>query len=370
MTTIHMETESVHATAQQMIRSAAQLAAQLQDLQSTTQRLDMAWQSRNSEKFNAEMQGLVNRLKAQQNILTELAMRVEREANEWEEVDQRGGAGAGQAGGNLSSSQVAISVSIVSFFTGLPIWLSAWLAKFFPEAKIVSPLAENPPTTAPNANSTSSQPSSKLGELMDKAKKEQEENARLEKERLEKEKAAETPKPKYISQYPAREADDTYLVGQEKNDSCAMASTKMAIERATGVEINESDLRKESHAIDGGYENKTKWGTDPSSMDDLVNTKHGDIATASYSNPGTQTVADLEKAANEGKGIVVDIKNSEWFGSANAHAVTVVGVTTKDGQQYVLVNDPWPPGVGKRLSIPASDFEKAWYGDANYISKK
>jgi hypothetical protein len=36
----------------------------------------------------------------------------------------------------------------------------------------------------------------------------------------------------------------------------------------------------------------------------------------------------------------------------------------------VLVNDPWPPGEGKRLSVPAEDFEKAWWGDAMYVSKK
>lgn len=70
-----------------------------------------------------------------------------------------------------------------------------------------------------------------LANLIDKAKKEQEEKERLEKERLEKEskKAAETPKPKYISQYSSREDDGTYLVGQEKSDFCSIASTKMAI---------------------------------------------------------------------------------------------------------------------------------------------
>lgn len=368
-----MQTENVHSTARQMTQIATQVNAQLEVLQSAIQKLDLAWQGgKKSEAVILEMQNTLNHLKVQQDFLAQLAMRVEHEANEWEEVDQNGGKGLGQASGNLSLLQPSVSISIASFFTGLPIWLSLWLAKFFPEPIIVSPIIDEKLIPTPINNSTSSQPKSKLGELMDKAKKEQEEKEKLEKERLRNEtrKTAETPKPKYISQYQAREDDGTYLVGQEKSDSCSIASTKMAIQRATGVDVNESDLRKESHAIDGGYENKTKWGTNPSSLDDLVNTKHSDIATASYNDPGTQTVTDLEKAASDGKGIVVSVKNSEWFGSENAHSVTVVGVTNKDGEQFILVNDPWPPGEGKRLSIPASDFEKAWWGDANYISKK
>lgn len=184
------------------------------------------------------------------------------------------------------------------------------------------------------------------------------------------EKAKQAPKPDHIKDYPARADDGTYLVGQEKNDSCSIASTKMALERV-GVDAKESDLRTDSSEIDGGYQdNNSKWGTNPSTLDDLVNNNFGDSASANYNDPGTQSIADLDKASNDGNGIVVSVKNSEWFGEANAHSVTVVDVTTENGEQMVQVNDPWPPGSGKRLSVPAADFERAWYGDAMYVSKK
>jgi len=368
MTTLHMQTETVHSAAQTLKQSSDVMNSQLQSVRQALQNLQAVWQGGACDLFFADTEVLIRSLIQQQEAISILADRVEREAQEWEQMDQRGAAGmqqvffGGQTTGNLSFSQLSIPVSIAGLFA-LPSWLSSMLAVFLPKSNIVSPLADDQ-TPAPVIQNTTNPPQqkSKFGDLIDKAEKESQQK--------ETQKQAETPKPKYISDYSARADDGTYLVGQEKSDSCAIASTKMAIKRATGVDVNESDLRKESNVLDGGYENNKKWGTSPSSLDDLVNSKHSDIATASYNDPGTQTIADLEKAANDGKGIVVSVKNSEWFGSENAHSVTVVGVSNESGQQVVLINDPWPPGVGKRLSVPTSDFEKAWWGDANYISRK
>jgi uncharacterized protein YukE len=385
-----MQTENVHATARQMAQGGEQAAAALQSLSRAMQGLQSSWKGGSGEEFGLEAQDVLRRLNVQTDYLLELAARVEREATEWEQVDRQGIGAAvpGAAGPSANALPLVAVSSIASLFVGLPAWLTSFLNRFFPSEPIISPLPDEPrvipsPVTPPT---TPAETKSKLGELMEKAEKERQEKERLEKEKLEQEKLErerlekekqeaerkkqeEAAKPKYISQYPARADDGTYLVGQEKNDSCAIASTKMALQRA-GIDSTESDLRTASHKLDGGYENTSKWGTNPSSLDDLVNTKYADKAVAEYKDPGSQTVSNLDAATNDGKGVVVSVKNTEWFGAANAHSVTVVDVTTVDGKQMVLVNDPWPPGEGKRLSIPADDFNRAWYGDAMYVSPK
>jgi len=304
--------------------------------------------------------------------LQTLAERLQREIQEWEDVDQRGAASMrGVLTGGLGISNVlrqapfmSATVSIASLLIGLPTWLSSLLDRFLPSTKTVSPLADES-ITFPHKNQTMNESNQKsiLGELLEKAEKEKQE--------IEGKKSIETPKPKYISQFPAREDDGSFLFGQEKSDSCSLASTKMALQHAVGIDASESDLRTVSSKLDGGYQNNpNKWGTSPSSLDDLVNNQHGNIADADYKAPGSQSINDLEQAAGDGKGIVVSVRNSEWLGSAQSHSVTIVGVEIQNSQKVVLVNDPWPPGEGKRLAIPLSDFERAWYGDAMYISKK
>lgn len=375
MTTLHMQTENVHATARQMTQTGQQAASSVQSLSQALQSLQSTWKGGGSEEFGMEAQDLLHRLNAQTDYLLELSARVEREATEWEEADRQGIAVAGAGVFSMSAKALPMLTvsSIAGLFAGLPSWLSPFLSRFFPQDAIVSPLPDETPAVPSLVTppTTPSDRKTKFGELIEKAEKERQEKERLEKEQQEAErkKQEEAERPKYISQFPARADDGTYLVGQEKDDSCAMASTKMALQRA-GVDASESDLRSASHKIDGGYENASKWGTNPSTLDDLVNTKYGDKAVAEYKDPGSQSVNNLDAATNDGKGVVVSVKSSEWFGSAKAHSVTVVDVTTENGKQVVLVNDPWPPGDGKRLTIPAEDFERAWYGDAMYVSPK
>jgi len=380
-----MQTESVHSIARQMAQNGERTAQAVNSLSRAIQSLESTWDGGSSEAFGMEMQDILRHLNTQAEMLMELAARVEREAAEWEETDRDG---FGDLKGTITSGMPGLPGFpvikpswvipwIVTTFVVLPPWLIDWLDRFFPQPPIISPIPDDtvvtPPSSTPTTESKDSK--SKLGELMDKAREEEERKKAEQKQAEEsqkpdeapKEKEAEQPKPAHISDYPAREDDGTYLVGQEKGDSCAIASTKMVL-HDLDVDVSESDLRDASNEIDGGYQNGKKWGTNPSSLDDLVNNKYGDKVTAEYN--GSQTVANLETAANDGKGIVVTVKNSEWFGSSEAHSVTVVGVTTENGKQMVLVNDPWPPGEGKRLSIPAEDFEGAWYGDAMYVSKK
>jgi uncharacterized protein YukE len=368
MVKIHLESDSARASAQSLRQSSAEFSEFLQEISSASRRLDSAWQGGDKDVFSSEMASLLRNFDARQEDLVALVSRLEREITEWEETDQRGAVGwHGPYSGGLeipvSALGLAASISAVSLLPGLPAWLSAFLQLFFPESPAVSPIVDEKPVIQPDASTTVPAPKNKFGDLLEKAEKER----KAEEEK----KKQEAPRPAHINDYPVREDDGSFLSGQDKNDSCSMASTRMALQRATGVDAKESDLRSASSKLEGGYENsKTKWGTTPTSLDDLVNNQYGNVASATYNNPGTQTISNLETAANNGQGIVVSVKNTEWFGSANSHSVTVVGVKTENGQEVVLVNDPWPPGTGKRLSVPADVFEKAWWGDAMYVSKK
>lgn len=383
MTTLHMETENVRSVAKQMMQTGEDTMQSLSVLNRSMLDLQSSWQGGGSQEFGEELKKIVSALNTQTELLVELAGRVEREAAEWEQADLNSlGGGLGNTAGSYSSSTGA-TYGVPSFFVGvllpnLPAWIRKWLDGFFPQPPVISPIPDEPVVTPPQTSEENGK--SKLGELMEKAKEEErkkaEQQAAEEKQKAEeaakaeaaaKEKAAEQPKPAHIKDYPAREDDGTYLVGQEKNDSCAIASTKMVL-HDMGIDETEEGLRKSSHEIDGGYHENSNWGTSPSSLDDLVNEKYGDKVTAEYTS--SQTLDDLQKASDGDKGIVVSVKNSEWFGESNAHSVTVVGVQEVDGKKMVLVNDPWPPGEGKRLSVPAEDFERAWYGDAMYVSKK
>jgi len=378
MTTIHLQTETGHSAARTLKYNSDMLSGQVYSLRQALGSLYVSWQGTASEEFNAEAESLLRGLQSRQESLAVLADRLQCEIEEWEEVDNRG---AGVMRGSITGGQgssgpsfalpIALSVGWLPL-AALPAWLSQWLTKLFPSETVVSPIVDDQP--APAVNETAQQPptfphqKSKFGELLEKAEKEKQEQ---EQGQQAVKPAEQTPKPDHIKDYPARADDGTYLVGQEKSDSCSIASTKMALERVE-VDAKESDLRTASSDIEGGYEDNTnKWGTNPSTLDDLVNSKYGDSASATYNNPDTQTISDLDTASNNGDGIVVSVKNSEWFGEANSHSVTVVDViTNENGKQMVLVNDPWPPGEGKRLEVPAEDFEKAWWGDAMYVSKK
>lgn len=367
MSTIHLQTDSARVSAQSLNQSGASLRDCLQELSNASRRLDSAWQGGDKDFFSSEMLSLLRNFDARQEELAVLVSRLEREITEWEETDQRGAAGwRGPASGGLeipgSSLGLAASISVASLLTGLPVWLSSFLQRFFPEAPVVSPIADEIQAPLPVMDTTVSTPKTKFGDLIEKAAKE--------KETAEELKPPETPLPAHVNDYPAREDDGTFLTGQENNDSCSMASTRMALQRATGVEATESDLRDASSELEGGYrDNANKWGTSPSTLDDLVNTEYADVADATYNDPGTQTITNLDTAAENGQGIVVSVRNTEWFGSPASHSVTVVGVETENGQQMVLVNDPWPQGEGKRISVPADVFERAWYGDAMYITR-
>jgi uncharacterized protein YukE len=369
MPVIHLQKDSVQSSAQRLRQSSSLLGELVGELLSSSRRLDSAWQGGDKDVFSSEMASLLRNLDARQEELAALVSRLEREIIEWEETDQRGAAGwRGPSSGGLeipgSALGLAASISAVSLLPGLPAWLSAFLQRFFPQSPVVSPVVDNNPVTRPDASAPIPAPRNKFGDLLEKAEKER--KAEEEKKRQ------EAPRPAHINDYPAREDDGTFLSGQDKNDSCSIASTRMALQRATGVDAKESDLRSASSKLEGGYSGDKKggWGTTPTSLDDLVNNQYGNVASATYNLPDTQKISDLETAANSGQGIVVSVRNSEWFGSANSHSVTVVGVKTENGQQVVLVNDPWPPGTGKRISVPVDVFEKAWWHDAMYVSKK
>jgi WXG100 family type VII secretion target len=369
MTTLHMDPETVRLAAREMNQGGEQMAQSVQALNRSMRALRTAWVGGGSEEFGIQTQELVAQMEALAISLNELADRVDREATEWEETDRRGA-------GNLDEEIVAGGmktpsvVSIAGLTIGLPTWLISFIDKFFPSSEVISPLANESVAVSSMSSSVPQEPEVTFGDLIEKA--------RLENERRKK---PLSPQPLNLAKYP-REDDGSYLAGQEKPDSCAITSTKMALYQAAGIEANESDLRIASHKEKGGYgtifdPNKQQyWGTSPLSLDDLVNNVYGDKVVAKFDGTfdgavygnGTQMVEELKDAANAGKGIVVTMVKTESAGASYVHSVNIVGVKTEGGHQVVLINDP--EHGGQRLAVPVEEFESAWYGDALYISKK
>ena len=141
------------------------------------------------------------------------------------------------------------------------------------------------------------------------------------------------------------------LLGQERNDTCAMASTRMVL-ATYGINASEADVRNASQRFDGAYTrgSGTKTGKN---VPPLLNS-HGINARHRTG----MSVADLQRATAGGRPAVARLKDSP-------HAIVVDGVRTNpNGSRTVLVRDPWPPGRGRRREISEDKFNERFYGAA------
>ncbi|MCX6056693.1 MAG: WXG100 family type VII secretion target, partial [Chloroflexi bacterium] len=146
MTTIHLQTETGHQTASSLKQNSALAQEELQALKTLMQTLESVWQGNAQTEFASEGNSLLSQMQNHMGILQTLAERLEREVQEWEDVDNRGSSsmqgmnlqflrnGPGgtlfnvpYAGGSgnvpfYSSAVLPLftSLSILPFFTGLP----------------------------------------------------------------------------------------------------------------------------------------------------------------------------------------------------------------------------------------------------------
>jgi uncharacterized Zn-binding protein involved in type VI secretion len=167
---------------------------------------------------------------------------------------------------------------------------------------------------------------------------------------------------------------DKDLVGQKKNDTCAMASIAMAIKKISGTDLTEDQVIAESKKYKGGYQ--PGKGTFTNSLKPTIDglAVQGVTTTSKFYEEKKELFDEL----NSGKKMVavVHVNNEHYFGGSGGHFVTVTGVT-KDlwGNKYYYIDDPWgepppePAGNGKNLKVPAKDFENAMSGYATILEK-
>jgi uncharacterized protein YukE len=86
---IHVDTEQLHASARETWIAEHQLLEQVLALQAACARLELAWQGLSAEEFSQDMRDLQRRLNLRAAELKELGLRLSREADRWEESDQR-----------------------------------------------------------------------------------------------------------------------------------------------------------------------------------------------------------------------------------------------------------------------------------------
>lgn len=169
MTTLHLLPENALDTARRLAGQAQQAQAELATLRSRLNQLHSAWQGGASDEFQAESAQLLRQLEAQVDQLAVLSARLQREVQEWEQVDQRGAAALragspGFWGGTLPTAAggllpaVAVPVWVSSWLDGLPSWLREWVNRLFPPVSVPDPLVESPTPTG----------KTKLGELLEK----------------------------------------------------------------------------------------------------------------------------------------------------------------------------------------------------------
>lgn len=370
MATLHMQTETARAVAQHLKQNSETISSQLQYMQRSIQDLELAWQGRDSDKFIAEGSDLLRRLITHQEILFVLSDRLQREAQEWEDVDQRGftafragrlnspwfGSNASfplTAGGgpfNVFTSAILpmmSAISIAPFLSGIPGWLSGVLDRLFPPAIIISPVADTPLQPQTSGNSA-------FGELL---RKQSIATSSAQLDTLQATASAQvatSPQNGFDLYYQVQTKSQGSLYG---NAACAPTSVSMVLDyyhdqTPSLKTASTSDLIK---MLDKGD------GTPGSGV--ALDRMNDDLAELGYKNITVKTQAsfeDLNSSLKDGPLIVTtgvklvggDVRDIQGPGNT-IHAMVVKG----SNAESVVLNDPWS---GKELVFSRDVFSKMW----------
>jgi uncharacterized protein YukE len=87
---LHVETDSLHMTARSLLQQYYHLADRLFALRVQHYRLEMAWQGGDAEEYSHQLNQLIARLQDRMEELISLGLTLSRQADGWEELDQRG----------------------------------------------------------------------------------------------------------------------------------------------------------------------------------------------------------------------------------------------------------------------------------------
>ncbi len=89
MSCLHLDPDSLRLTARALVQDYSHLAEALFTLRVQYYRLEMAWQGGEAQEFLNEFQQMLHRLEIRLDELLTLALTLTRQADLWEESDQR-----------------------------------------------------------------------------------------------------------------------------------------------------------------------------------------------------------------------------------------------------------------------------------------
>jgi len=382
-----MQTETVRSAALGMKQSSETMGAQLQSIRQALQNLQITWEGSASDQFNAEADAMLRTSIQLQEAIAILSVRLEREVQEWEQVDQRGAAafrgslfGAGwlssgiglpvTAGGSTTSSMtfailpLMTALSVSQLLTGIPSWLSGFLDRFFPPPTIISPLADNLPSSAPKAATSSA--ASTFGDLLKKPPSESSPNATSSAQPATQPQAAPADN-KYDIYYdvPTESQGDLYGSAACSPTAAVMVMDYFHAKDPANQTVTPSKLVGMLDKSDG---TPGKGMPLTNITDELNSLGYKDISVKVNAN-----MQDLKSELNTGPVIVTsgvsivgpgtiksDVPRAITGPGSVGHALVVKGVSA----DTVAVNDPWS---GSSMDIPMNTFSKMWNNGENAI---
>ena len=121
---------------------------------------------------------------------------------------------------------------------------------------------------------------------------------------------------------------------QEINDSCTIASTRMANQRLTGTDVPEANLRAQSQGQPGGYQqNPANFGTSTQGHVNLANAQPN--LNARNQN---LTLPQMQQQIENGNEVTV----SYQLPGGGGHRVVVNNVQAQpEGPALIQIHDPW-----------------------------
>ena len=86
MSLLHIEPENLRATSRRLSQMAEEIDWQIQRLENTKRILQTAWQGSSRLQFEAEIDRRLHTLRRLSHEVSELSVRLQREAVKWEEI--------------------------------------------------------------------------------------------------------------------------------------------------------------------------------------------------------------------------------------------------------------------------------------------
>jgi uncharacterized protein YukE len=371
MTTLHLQTEAGYETASALKQNTAKALEEAQALQQAIRILTSAWQGGGQVEFSHEATVLANRIQEHIFELQSLAERLQREVQEWEEVDKRGASSlrgtssfslqqayaVPYTGGlgfmpsyNRAILPIFTAVSVAPLMQGMSAWVNGLLDRFFPKPGIVSPLPETPsepsgfgkllqesPQASPSAQAAPPPSSSAQSEPV----------------------PLPLPSEGYDIYHDLPPKSQGALYGSA---ACLPTSMSMVLDHyhsqdAANASASPNDLIGMLDQGDGTF---GRGITLDRMNDDLAELGYESKVSSSDMDGLSNALQDGPVIVNSKVGLVSSPARDITPNGSTNHAIVVKAISADS----VVVNDPWS---GAEKTFPRDTFEKIWSGGGNYM---